>query len=120
MRLFSLIAALFLTVSVAHADYLPRVGSLSMYHGTVGTTAADAIPAASVSGVLVSFKVCNDAVNTSTFLIVGKAADPATDGKTLLPGACFVCENCKPSILKGLKVKGQAAANGYSVIQYKQ
>jgi hypothetical protein len=39
---------------------------------------------------------------------------------TLLPGACFECKNCKSSTLALLKVKGQAASNGYSVIQYRE
>ena len=97
-----------------------RVGSLVHTHTTVGTTAALAIPSASVSSNLLAWKICNDAVNTSTYLFVGKAADPATDGVQLAPGACFVCPNCVGVTLKAVNVKAQAASNGYSVIQYKQ
>lgn len=97
-----------------------RVSSVVSYHTTVDTTTALAIPAANVTGDILSFKICNDAVNTSTYLLVGQAADVSTDGTMLDKGQCYVCENCKPSVLKALKVEGQAASNGYSVIQYKR
>lgn len=97
-----------------------RLGNITQTHTTVGTTTADAIASASVLPALQAWAICNDAVNASTYLIVGEAADAATDGRTLLPGACYECPNCTPATLKAMKVKGQAAANGYSVIQYKQ
>lgn len=92
---------------------------LSFTHSTVGTTTADAISSSSVGGNVISWKICNDAVNTSTYLLVGQAADAATDGVMLDKGQCFECPNCRPATLKLMKVKAQAASNGYSVIQYK-
>lgn len=97
-----------------------RVGSVVSYHTTVGTSTAAAIPSGSVSSNLLGWKICNDAVNSSTYLLVGKAADVGTDGTSLAPGACFVCPNCTGSTLKAANVKGQASSNGYSVLQYKQ
>ena len=125
MRLFAtaLMTVLMLCANVASAQQVfspVRVTKITNSHTTVGTATALAIPAASVGGNLLSWKVCNDAVNSSTYLIVGFAADAATDGTTLLPGACYECENCTPGLLKLVNVKGQAAANGYSVIQYRQ
>lgn len=120
--LFALIACLtMLSPAFAQFSSVQKSGNLSLYHTTVGTSTAAAIPSASVSGNLISFKICNDAVNgSSTYLIVGQAADAATDGVTMAPGSCFECLQCKPSILKSMKVKGQGSSNGYSVIQYKQ
>ena len=119
--LLALVAVLFAGSANAQQFYAnSRVSKMSSYHTTVGTTTALAIPAASVGGNVLSWKVCNDAVNTSTYLLVGFAADAATDGAMIGPGVCYVCENCASSLLKALNVKAQAAANGYSVIQYRQ
>lgn len=97
-----------------------RVGSVVQSHATIGTSAAVAIAAASVSPNLLAWSICNDAVNTSTYLWVGKASDPSTDGTQLAPGACYACPNCLAVTLKAVRVLGQAASNGYSIIQYKQ
>lgn len=97
-----------------------RTGTLVQTHATVGTSSADAIADASVSPNLLAWKICNDAVNTSTYLYVGKASDAATDGVMLDKGQCFECPNCNAATLKAMRVKGQAADNGYSVVQYKQ
>lgn len=97
-----------------------RIGTIVQSHATVGTTTADAIADASVVPSLLAWKICNDAVNVSTHLIVGQAADVATDGIVLGLGDCFECPNCTPSTLKAFRVKGQAADNGYSIIQYRQ
>lgn len=102
------------------SDADSRISSVSTYHATVGTTTAAAIASASVTGNVYGFLVCNDPVNTSTYLAVGQAADVSTDGVRLGKGKCYVCENCKPAVLKLLKVEGQAASNGYSVIQFKR
>lgn len=122
--LLSLIVAAFALVAStnAHAQFAvgKRVGHIDYAHSTVGTSAALAIAAASVGGNSVKFMVCNDAVNTSTFLEVSSGADPATDGIRLGLGQCFVCENCSNALLKALNVKAQAASNGYSVIQYRE
>lgn len=97
-----------------------RVSNVIYSHSTVGTTTADAIADASVLPNLLAWKICNDAVNTSTYMLLGEAADVATDGVSLAPGTCFECPNCNAATLKAIKVKGQAASNGYSVVQFKQ
>jgi hypothetical protein len=96
-----------------------RITAVTFKRATVGTTTADAIATADIAGNVLSWKICNDAVNTSTYLIVGAAADVADDGVRLLPNACFVCDNCSGSLLDSLKVKAQAASNGYSITQYR-
>lgn len=120
----STIAALFLSSIPAQAQLVlfdnVRIGNVISKHSTVGTTTALAIAAADVSPSLLAWKICNDAENTSTHLIVGEATDAATDGVVLGKGKCFECPNCNPGTLKLIKVKAQAASNGYSVVQYKQ
>lgn len=120
--IFSLIALLLFSTLASAQAFFPntRVGSLTHYRTTVSTTTADAIPSASVVGNLLGWQICNDAVNTSTYLFVGKAADAATDGVQLDKGQCFQCPNCTSATLKLMKVKAQAASNGYAVLQYKQ
>lgn len=122
---FRIMAVLALTLATQFADAQvffsnTRVSNVIYSHSTVGTTTADAIADASVLPNLLAWKICNDAVNTSTYLLLGEAADVATDGVSLAPGSCFECPNCNPATLKAIKVKGQAADNGYSVIQFKQ
>jgi hypothetical protein len=119
MILACLSALILATSTFAQSNSDSRIVSVSQYHTTVGTATAAAIPSASVAGNIVSWKLCNDAVNTSTYLLAGFAVDAATDGVMMAPGACYVCENCQPAILKLLKVKAQAASNGYTVILYK-
>jgi hypothetical protein len=97
-----------------------RVGSTVHTHTTVGTTSAAAITSTSVSPNLLGWQLCNDAVNTSTYLLVGKATDVADDGIQLDKGQCYLCANCNPSTLKATRVKAQASSNGYSIVQFKQ
>ena len=98
-----------------------RVGSTVQTHATVDTTTAAAIASSSVAANLLAWKLCNDAVTaTSTYLYVGKATDAATDGVQLGKGQCLDCPNCTGATLKLIRVKGQGATNGYSIIQYKQ
>lgn len=109
--------------SQAHAQVFfanTRVGNVVTKHTTVGTSTADAIADADVSPALLAWKICNDAVNTSTYLLVGEAVDVSTDGVSVAPGSCFECPNCNSATLKAIKVEGQASSNGYSVVQYKQ
>lgn len=122
LRFLLLTLALFFTTQSHAQDFFAnsKVGKLTSYHTVVGTTTAAAIPAASVLGSMVSWKICNDAVNTSTYLLVGTTADAATDGVMLDKGQCYECANCSGSLLKAMKVKAQAASNGYSVLQYRQ
>lgn len=97
-----------------------RTRNISSYHATVGTSTALAIPSANVGPNVQAWAVCNDAVNTSTYLTVGLAVDVSTDGRTIAPGACYECDDCTADTLKLIKVEGQAAANGYSVIQFRK
>lgn len=97
-----------------------RVANVIPSHTTVGTSTAAAISSASVLPGLLAWKICNDAVNTSTYLLVGEASDVSTDGVMLDKGQCFECPNCNAATLKLIRVEGQAASNGYSVVQYKQ
>lgn len=123
MRHVLLALVLMFAASLANAQVFfanTRVGSVTHTHATVDTTTALAIASSSVAANLLGWQLCNDAVNTSTYLLVGKATDVATDGVMLGKGQCFVCPNCTGATLKLIKVKGQAATNGYSVIQYKQ
>ncbi len=87
---------------------------------TQGVSSIVAIASASVLGNVGFWKICNDAVNTSTQLYVGKATDTESDGVALDKGACFVCAECTGAALKLMRVSGQAASNGYSVIQYQK
>lgn len=98
----------------------PKAANIEFYHATVGTTTAKAIPSVSLKSAVIHWQICNDAVNTSTYLLVGEATDVATDGVSLAPGACVKCDACTMASLDKIKVKGQAAANGYSVVQFRQ
>jgi hypothetical protein len=127
MKKFVAFVACLLVSFVSSASYgqvffaNTRTTTVSHYHSTVGTATAIAIPSASVGGNLMSWKICNDAIQSggSTFMSVGQAADVSTDGVVIAPGACFECGNCTPATLKAMKVEGQAAGNGYSVIMFK-
>jgi hypothetical protein len=92
-----------------------RIAHITQFPGTVGPATAVAITPSAIGNSAVSWEICNDSVNTSTYLLVGVATDVSTDGTMLAPGACYVCPNCTGDLLKATKVKGQAASNGYSV-----
>ena len=97
-----------------------RFSTLVPYHASVGTTAGLAIPGASVTGNVQGWRICNDGVpGASTYLAVGQATDPLTDGIRLGPGKCYLCLQCTAGLLKATRVVGQAAANTYSVLQFK-
>ena len=117
-----LFASFVLFSNVGYAGFFftsdSRISTVTTYHTTVGTTTAAAIASGSIASSIYSFQICNDAVNTSTYLAVGITADVSTDGIRLDKGQCFVCENCKSAVLSTLKVEGEAADNGYSVIMY--
>jgi hypothetical protein len=123
-KFFVLVLSVFvLSLPVMAQDFFhqnTRVGNLDVSRAVVGTTTAVAIAPASIGGNLMSWKICNDAVNTSTHLYVGKATDAADDGVMLDKGQCVQCLNCKPDTLRLMRVKGQAADNGYTVLQYRQ
>jgi hypothetical protein len=123
MKKFSMFLISLLVSSLAFGQaviYSSRTAQVSFYRTTVGTATALAIPGASVGGNVVSWKICNDAINTSTHLLVGEAVDVSTDGVMLGLGQCVECLSCKGDTLKLIKVEGQAAANGYTVIQYRE
>lgn len=122
MRFLAVLFALCFGSAAFGQVYLssPKVSRLDFAHSTVGTSTALAIASSSVGGNVSTWKICNDAVNTSTYLLVGKAVDVSTDGVMLDKGQCFECLACKGDTLKLMKIEGQAAANGYSVIQYRE
>lgn len=88
-------------------------------HGTVGTTAIDAIAAANVVREIKGWTICHDGGSASSYLAFSDTADPDVDGTRLAPGECYECEGCSIATLRELNVKGQAAATGYSLIQRK-
>ncbi len=107
------------TIGLAQVALGPvKVGSTIHYHTTVGTTTALAIPLVSVAPGILGFEICADYGNTNS-LIIGKNADAAVDGSVIGPGVCFQFQNASGSVLKALNVKGGAAAQGYSVVQFK-
>lgn len=89
--------------------------SVSKTQGVSGVVAA----ATTVAGVM-GYRICNNAVNTSTWLAVSKSAlDPELAGVRLAKGQCLDCPSCTKSNLDGTYVSSQAASNGYSVVQFK-
>jgi hypothetical protein len=86
---------------------------------TQGVSASAAVVSASIVPALAGWKICNYAINTSTWLAVGKATDTETDGIRLGKGKCLECLSCTAGSLRALKVSAQAAANDYAVIQFK-
>lgn len=83
--------------------------------GTLGALAADVVPG------LMGWRICNAAVNTSTWLAVGESTlDPELDGIRLGKGKCHDCPSCSVQSLKDLRVSAQAASDAYAIIQFKQ
>lgn len=87
---------------------------------TQGVSGAVAIAAANVVPALMGWRICNYAVNTSTWLAIGEALDPETDGLRIGKGKCYDCPSCSPQSLKDIRLSSQAASNDYSVTQFKQ
>ena len=120
-KVFAILVSMLFVSSFANGQsiiYSDKVTKISHYHATVGTTTAVAIAAPDTN--ILGWKICNDAVNTSTYLLVEQAVDVSTDGTMLGLGQCFDCPNCTGALLKLMKLEGQAASNGYSVIQYRK
>lgn len=115
-----LVCVLMLSASAFAQSAMVRVTKIDQYRALASTNTGAAIPSTNVGTGVYSWKICNDAVNTSTHLLVGQAADVSTDGTMLGLGQCFECVNCTNALLKAMKVEGQAVSNGYSVIQYRQ
>lgn len=86
--------------------------------GAVNT--ALAITSTDVVSNIRGFSLCNDAVNTSTYLIYGWATEVTTIGARLGKGQCFVCEDCKKGVLETMYVAAEAASNTYAIAQYRQ
>ena len=113
---FIILGLLWILTSQAKAG-TRLISTLTYHHGTVGTTAADAITPSSVPKELRGWMLCHDAGSASTYLSMSEGADPDTDGIRLGPGQCFECLDCGPGSLSRANVKGSAASTGYSVIQ---
>jgi len=123
MNKFFLLCLSFFVSSIAFAQvvqYNERITRITNYQATVGTATADAIATATIGKDVVGWKICNNAVNTSTYLLVGQATDVSTDGMMLDKGQCLDCVNCTSALLDLMKVEGQAADNGYSIVVYRK
>lgn len=95
-----------------------RIGSVDYFHSSVGTTAQDAIPAGNVERNVKGWRICHDAGSTANYLAISTGADPATDGIYIAANTCYECDECGGTALKDVNVKADAAATGYSVIQF--
>lgn len=108
---------------------LTNTGNGAATAGNVGTSGFSVSNTAGVSGALAAaspqnadqgWRICNAGVNTSTYLVVGpNSLDPTTSGIRLAPGACYECLSCPTGLLRSLYVSSQAAANDYSVVEFK-
>lgn len=85
-----------------------------------GVSSSALIATADIGSNITSWKVCSDAVQTSTYLFLGIGLDPSLAGVSLGKDKCFECKKCSGYLLRSLKVSSQAASNGYTVIQYRQ
>jgi hypothetical protein len=113
------IVAVFLS-QIAFSQIGKRVGKVEYYHATVGTAAQDTLPAINVDARNVKgWRICHDSDSTANYLAISIGADPAADGVRIGAGLCFDCDDCGGVALKDSNVKADAAATGYSVIQFK-
>jgi len=86
-----------------------------------GVSGALAISSGNLITDMRGFEVCNDAVNTSTYLILSWSATIARDnGLRLGKGECFQCHDCTKEVLSTMQVSSEANANAYAVIQWKK
>lgn len=118
MKVFLAFVLLLPSLLLAQNNYSPR--SVEYHHGTVGTTAADAITASSVNRYVRGWRICHDSESTATYLAISSGADPLTDGIRIGAGECFECTNCSQKTLIDANVKAQAASTGYSVIMFRE
>ena len=116
---YFLIAYFLFTSNFLLADSGRRIGKISYYHSTVGTTAQDAIPAGNVDSKIRGWRICHDSDSTANYLAMSIGADPAVDGLRKGPDLCYECDECGAQALIDLNVKADAAATGYSVLQFK-
>lgn len=88
---------------------------------TAGVSGTRAIADGDVQAADQGWRICNDGVQTSTWLAVGPTSgDPTTTGQRLGKGQCYLCLSCPSGLLKTLYVSSQAASDGYSIVQFKQ
>jgi len=87
---------------------------------TDGVSAEAAIGASDIIANIRGFQVCNDAVNTSTYLLIGWSATVQDTGIRIGKGICYSCEECSRSILSNMYVSGQADANAYGIVQWRK
>jgi hypothetical protein len=119
MKYLIIFYILFSMSDISLANNNRRVSSVSYHHATVGTTAQDAVSPSSVDTRIVGWRLCHDPESTANYLSASVGADPAVDGIRITPGQCFECNDCGRKGLIDLNVKADAAATGYSVIQFK-
>lgn len=86
---------------------------------TQGVSGSLALAASALLPSALGWRICNAAINSSTWLAVGKTTDPEVDGVRLGPGKCFDCPACTKAALGAVKLSAQAAADAYSVVQFK-
>lgn len=87
---------------------------------TDGVSATAAILSTNLIPNMRGFKICNDAVNTPTYLIVGWADVVTETGVRLAKGACFECDECNKTLLETMKVSAQADSDGYGIVQWRK
>jgi len=87
---------------------------------TDGVSAEAAISSGDILPNLRGFWVCNDAVNTSTYLLIGWSVSVQSTGMRLGKGQCWKCEECNKAILSGMYVSGQADSNAYGIAMFKR
>lgn len=113
-----------LAISLCSSLALGQIGAQKITkqvysHGSVGTTAADAVLASTVERNLKRWAICHDGGSASAYLSFSDGVDPDVDGTRLAAGDCYTCYGCSQKTLIDLNVKGSAAATGYSIIQEK-
>ena len=116
MKFFAL--TVLLSSSIVFANGQRRISSVAYAHDLVGVAAQVALATVSIDVGLRGWRVCHDAASAGTWLAVSQGADPAIDGVRVAPGQCFECDDCGSKGLIGLNVKADAAATGYSVLQF--
>lgn len=116
---FFIVIIVSLMSSIALGQIGRRIGAITYYHSTVGTTAQDALPAVNIDRNIKGWRICHDSDSTANYLAISTGADPATDGVRIAAGLCFDCDECGSTALTDANVKADAAATGYSVLQLK-
>ena len=100
-------------------DVLPGDTGWTVAVLTQGLLGSAAIASGSILPGVLGWRVCNHSSNASTWLAIGQATDPETDGVRIAPATCIDCPSCTPGALGALKVSSQAASNYYTVVQFR-